>query len=391
MNEKHGCKFRFLLKRVVAYGVLLVFLLCVVHVYVTKTLYIKKLPYYSKVFWARFDVSCESNAPYQLKELLADISLPYFSLEGGVAYIGKDGDVLSCQVPGNKINDDSLFRFASMTKVVTSIAMIDLAQHRNIDLDTEVLEFFPEVNPDQIKDPNVREVTLNHLLNHSSGLGGPFGSDNMVEKNERPWCPYDIKMLESVRLAGEPGSNHLYSNVAYCLLGEVISRLTGMEFQQYINETYLSEYRSLRFVEGGYVPGEPEYDFSNEYRFKKDYVDWLDFHALSSSAGLIGNPKEFALLVRDLMRKHPDILQATGVEGCEERGLERCYSYAFVRKEGKNGEVVGVQQGYLPGASSLVAVTADGQVLVWVAAGAALESKHKDLMVDKVVSFLTRD
>jgi len=69
--------------------------------------------------------------------------------------------------------------------------------------------------------------------------------------------------------------------------------------------------------------------------------------------------------------------------------LERCYSYPFLIVETEAGDPVGIQQGYLPGASSLVAVNSKGEVLVWIAPGAALEGKYKDRMVERVVSLLS--
>jgi|GEM_PF-1498575 len=373
--------------RFFAYGALLLLLAWLAHLYVTNPLYVKKLPYFAEAVWTGFDVECDPTAPSELGGMLTRVSLPYFALRGEVSYIDDAGDVHGCRVQKDELEGDTLFRFASMTKVVTAFAFLELADAENIDLHSRAIDFFPEVDPAQVRDDHVLNVTLTQLLNHSSGLGGPFGSDNMVEEGEQPWCPYDIKQMEGVRLAGEPGSNHLYTNVAYCLLGEVIARVSGVEFQAYIRDTYLSNYPSLDFVEGGFLPGEPQYDFSNDYRFGEDYVDWLDFQALSSAAGLMGDPKEFALLVRELFQRNPEVLLSGGIEGCREKGLERCYSYPFVIVETDSGPI-GIQQGYLPGASSLVAVNARGEVLVWVAPGAALEGKHKDLMVDRVVALL---
>jgi len=375
--------------RFFAYSALLLLLAWLTHLYVTNPLYVKKLPYFAEAFWTGFDVECDPSAPSELGGLLKRVSLPYFALNGEVTYIDEAGETHGCRVQQDEQEKGTVFRFASMTKVVTAFAVMELVEARNIDLDSPVIEFFPEVDPAQVRDNHVLNVTLTQLLNHSSGLGGAFGSDNMVKEGEQPWCPYDIKKLEGVRLAGEPGSNHMYSNVAYCLLGEVIARVSGVEFQTYIRDTYLSKYPSLDFAKGPYLPGEPAYDFSNDFRFGKEYVNWLDFHALSSAAGMMGDPKEFALLIRELFQRTPEVLTTGGLEGCREKGLERCYSYPFLIVETPDGDPVGIQQGYLPGASSLVAVNTKGEVLVWTAPGAALEGKHKDLMVERVVSLLS--
>ncbi len=375
--------------RLIGYGALLLLLVWLAHLYVTNPLYIKKLPYFAEAFRLGFEVECEPGSPDELGGILKKVSLPFFAHSGEVVYLDEAREVHSCRLPRGDQESQIPFRFASMTKVVTAFAVMELAKEDKLDLESGVIEFFPEVDPAQVRDSHVLNVTLKQLLNHSSGLGGPFGSDNMIKRGEQPWCPYNIKQMETIRLAGEPGTNHLYSNVAYCLLGEVIARVSGVEFQRYIRERYLSDYPSLGFIEGPYLQGEPDYDFSNDVRFGKEYVDWLDFQALSSSAGLMGDPREFALLVRELFQRNSEVLQGGGIEGCREKDLERCYSYPFVIVESEGGNPIGIQQGYLPGASSLVAINPEGEVLVWVAPGAALESKYKDVMIKRVVSLLS--
>ncbi|MDQ2077733.1 serine hydrolase [Marinimicrobium sp. ABcell2] len=386
MSQPVAGSVRAILLRVVGYGALLFVLVAMAHLYVTNPLYVKKIPYFVSALRAGAEVQCDSSAPPELVRLLRRVSLPYFSLTGQVVFVGRDGKPVGCHVGNQPIE---AFRFASMTKVLTALTVLELAALQKIDLHVPVITYFPEVNIDRASDPRVAKITLWQLLNHSSGLGGAFGSDNMIKQGEQPWCPYHIEALEGVRLAGEPGTNHVYSNVAYCLAGEVITRTAGTDYRTYVVENYLSNYESLQFVQGGaYLPFEPDYDFSNDFRLDSDYVSWFDFYALASSAGLMGRADEFALLVQKLFYRNPDVLNSGRTEPCKIGELERCYSYTFRVMDTEQG-AVGIQQGYMPGASSLVAVNEQGEVLVWLAAGAALEGKHRNVMVAKVVSFLS--
>lgn len=374
------------MRRVFGYGALLAVLALSVHVYLSYPLYIKKTPYFISALRAGLNIQCDAAAPPELRAMLRRVSLPFFSLTGQVLLVDRDGQVVSCRV-GQEAATEA-FRFASMTKVLTAFAVLDLAQQGKVDLHKPVIHYFPEVDAARLSDPNVAKITLWHLLNHSSGLGGPFGSDNMDRPGETPWCPYQISALEGVRLAGEPGSNHLYSNVAYCLAGEVITRTVGVDYQTYMAETYLHSYPSLRFVQGDYEPSEPEYDVSNDWRFDRDYVHALDFHALAPAAGLMGRADEFGLLVHQLLQQNLGIEQAPPIEACAQDQLKPCYSYTFRVVDTGQGRVM-IQHGYLPGASSLVAVNEQGEVLVWTAAGAALEGKYRKAMSDRVVEFLS--
>lgn len=374
--------------RLIGYGLVLGLGALAVHVYLTNPLYVEKLPYFAKAMWKRFDVDCSQSAPAGLDSILKNVSLPYFSLNGQLVYRDKEGSVSVCHTGGE--SRDRVYRLASTTKLITAFAVVELEGRGGIDLDAKVVSFFPELEGEVVEDRFVREMTVGQLLNHSSGLGGPFGSDNMIKKGERPWCPYDINALTRIRLAGRPGTNHVYSNVAYCLAGEIISRVTGTSYRDYIRTRYLSDYRTLEFVDGPYLPSEPDYDFSNDYRFGRSYVGWLDFGALSSAAGLRGDPEEFAALVQQLVKQNPGILTEGGIDDCKGKGLKDCYSYPFLIRQGKYGEEIGVQGGYLPGVSTLVAATSDGAVVVWAAAGAPMESKHRELVTNKIVSFLSQ-
>lgn len=375
-----------ILRRVLSYGALLSVLALSVHVYVSYPLYIKNIPHFSSALRSSLSIQCDVSAPPELRTMLRRVSLPFFSLTGQVLLVDSDGRVTSCRVGDQAAT--GAFRFASMTKVLTAFAAVNLAQQGQIDLYAPIVRYFPEVDTESLKDPNVAKITLWNLLNHSSGLGGPFGSDKMDRQGETPWCPYDMKALEGVRLAGEPGSNHLYSNVAYCLVGEIISRTVGVDYKTYITDTYLQPYPSLRFVQGDYEPDEPQYDFSNDFRLGSDYVHWLDFHALAPAAGLMGRADEFGLLVQSLLQRNPKIMYAEPIEICGQGHGRRCYSYTFRIIETEQGRVA-LQGGYLPGASSLVAINEQGEVLVWTAAGAALEGKHRQAMTNRVVAFLT--
>jgi CubicO group peptidase (beta-lactamase class C family) len=359
--------------------------------WVSYPLFWRTLPYRIQAISLGFtDIQCNSNSPQEIKQLLKYYSLPNFSLAGKVIFIDSLGRRHVCQV-GFEDEARTSFRLASMTKAVTAHAVLELAKNNRLELDSPLLGYFPEVNVPELKDDRLSQVTLAHLLNHSSGLGGPFGSDNMVKKGEVPWCPHDFSALERIHLAGQPGTNHVYSNVAYCLLGEVIARVTGETYREYVEEKYLTG-TGLGFIDGGFLENEPDYDFSNELKMDSGYVDWLDFEALSSAAGLMGAPESFADMIhRRLRGDFKTMLNGPLVSDCGKGKIDRCYSWNFELHQDNSGSVLaGVQQGYMPGASSLLAITPEEEVLVWVAAGAPIENHHKDELEAAVVDFLAK-
>lgn len=349
---------------------------------------IGRLVYRAEAFVLQAGVECEGSVR-GLDGIIKKVSLPYFSHNGKVVYIDEKGNVSSCVI-GFQDKSELVFRLGSLTKALTSFALIDIISESEGHFTLPFLDFFPEIDSKDFRDEKIEDVTLYDLMNHSSGFGGPFGSDNMVKKGERPWCPYDFQVLKTVRLAGVPGTNHVYSNVSYCLLGEIISRIVETDYKSYIKDKYFAGYESLEFLTGGDYSDEPDYDFSNEFRFDRDYIDWLDFHALAPAAGLKGSPLEFARLLWSLHIRDPEkIFNGRKVSACD-NGSSLCYSYGFMIKKMLQGEEVAIQHGYMPGASSLAVLSPTGEVVVWVAAGAPSKKEKKEELLQEVMKFLSQ-
>ena len=92
---------------------------------------------------------------------------------GAVALIARHGEVGYFEGVGDGIQKDSLFRIASMTKAITSVAVMMLVEEGKVALDDPVAKHLPEFAGHE------RQPTIHHLLTHTSGLGyGWFGPDS---------------------------------------------------------------------------------------------------------------------------------------------------------------------------------------------------------------------
>lgn len=110
-------------------------------------------------------------------------------IAGGVTMMARHGKVVHLEAVGMADRDtkkpmqtDSIFRIASMTKPITSVAVMMLCEPGKLDLDDLVSKYIPEfgnptvlvkVNPLTTK-PAKREITIRHLQTHTSGLGYEF-------------------------------------------------------------------------------------------------------------------------------------------------------------------------------------------------------------------------
>jgi CubicO group peptidase (beta-lactamase class C family) len=127
----------------------------------------------------------------------------------------------------------------SITKIVTATAVLRLVEGGNLDLEAPVTDYF--TNFSIVSQPV--QVTIRHLLSHSSGLANPLPI-RWVRPANTPASDQVafVKCLlgKHRKLKFVPGEGASYSNLGYLVLGEVISSITGMGYEEYVREEILA-------------------------------------------------------------------------------------------------------------------------------------------------------
>ncbi|MBN1939730.1 MAG: beta-lactamase family protein [Candidatus Aminicenantes bacterium] len=120
--------------------------------------------------------------------------------------------------PPMKMTTDAAFQAASITKLFTSAAVMQLVDEGRLRLDDRVIRWYPDV-------PNAADMTIEHLLGHTCGL---------VSFNILPSLGGEYRTPDEViRLAAaepplfKPGTNWAYTNTGYALLGRIIEKIEG--------------------------------------------------------------------------------------------------------------------------------------------------------------------
>lgn len=143
---------------------------------------------------------------------------------------------------GRRVDRDTIFHWASCTKTLTGIAILQLRDRGRLRLDQPIVEFLPELQ--KVHDPRheLGTVTLAHLLSHSAGFRGPtwpWGGD-------RPWHPHEptewnqlVAMMPYTELEFPPGSRYSYSNPGIVFLGRTIELLSGDDYEVYMDKNVL--------------------------------------------------------------------------------------------------------------------------------------------------------
>ena len=133
------------------------------------------------------------------------------------------------------MQEDSIFQLASITKPFTSVAIMLLIREGRLSLEDKIVKFFPELT-------DYKDVTVRHLLTHTGGIpdvdDSPWLTDLWQEEKHIP--PNSI-VLRYLTESGEgpcfaPGEEFGYSNTGYCLLAEIVEKVSGFPFEAFMKK-----------------------------------------------------------------------------------------------------------------------------------------------------------
>jgi CubicO group peptidase (beta-lactamase class C family) len=147
------------------------------------------------------------------------------------------------------VDHDTIFHWASITKTFTAIGIMQLRDRGLLKLDDPVVTYVPELRA--VHDPfgDASEITIRHLMTHSAGFRSatwPWGGD-------KSWHPFEptewsqlVAMLPYTDVEFAPGSRHSYSNPGIIFMGRIIERLTGDDYEVYIDKNVLKPLEMYR-------------------------------------------------------------------------------------------------------------------------------------------------
>ncbi|MEQ8363970.1 MAG: serine hydrolase [Cyclobacteriaceae bacterium] len=185
---------------------------------------------------------------FNLIEKWMEAQSDYQHLPGISAAIVKDQETIWSKAYG-KASDNvnaspaTLYSICSISKLFTSVAIMQLYDAGKLRLDDEVKSVLPSFNIKQ-QYKNSGPITIRSLLTHSSGL--PREADAPYWTG--PDFPFPTKEEINSKLGGQetlyPASTYFqYSNLGMSLLGEVIEKISGMPYEEYVEKNILQPLR----------------------------------------------------------------------------------------------------------------------------------------------------
>jgi CubicO group peptidase (beta-lactamase class C family) len=168
---------------------------------------------------------------------------------GGSILVVRDGTVVATATDGYQdleakrpVDADTIYHWASITKTFTGIGIMQLRDRGLLSLDDPIVKYVPEFS--RVHNPfgEIAQVTIRHMMTHSSGLRAPtwpWGGD-------QPWHPFEptqweqlVAMFPYTQLNFAPGTKYSYSNPGVILLGRIIQLLSGDDYEVYITKNIL--------------------------------------------------------------------------------------------------------------------------------------------------------
>ena len=144
---------------------------------------------------------------------------------------------LTNRTPANK---ETTYKIASITKLFTSIALMQLVEEEKLRLDTSVTTLVPELQQIQANEHNVNEITVRSILTHTTGLPT---MPNFILDKKAAYKKQDrnsfLAGLHEQELIFPATRIHKYSNLAMNLGGVIIERISGLTYEEYVRKFIL--------------------------------------------------------------------------------------------------------------------------------------------------------
>lgn len=159
-----------------------------------------------------------------------------------------------------EITEHTTYNAYSVTKTFTALAVLQLAEQGKIDIRTSVKKYLPSF-------PYASDITVQQLLSHSAGVPNPIplrwvhlaDEHHAFDRNTF----FQQVFADNQQTKSKPNEKYAYSNLGYVLLGQLIEKVSGLTYEDYIHSNILQPL--------GIKASEMDFTISNPYEHAKGY------------------------------------------------------------------------------------------------------------------------
>ena len=141
-----------------------------------------------------------------------------------------------------RVDESTIYHWGSITKTLTAIAILKLRDRGLLDLADPVVGYVPELSVVHNPFGPMDQITIRHLLSHSSGFRNPTwpwgGGEEWHPHEPVEWAQL-VAMMPYTEILFPPGSRFSYSNPGVIFLARAVEHLTGEEWEVYVEKNIL--------------------------------------------------------------------------------------------------------------------------------------------------------
>lgn len=124
---------------------------------------------------------------------------------------------------------DTKFNIASITKMLTAVAVVQLVAAGDLDLHTPVSAYNPDL-------PHAHKITIHQLLTHTAGFGRYWNDAYRAARSDLRTISGYLNLFAETPLEFPPGTHYRYGNIGYVILGAVIEAVTGHSYYDHMRQ-----------------------------------------------------------------------------------------------------------------------------------------------------------
>lgn len=261
--------------------------------------------------------------------------------------------------PKEKVSNNTRFQLGSVGKLLTALAVMQQVDKGKLDLHADVSEYV-RIEGMELSSHD-KPVTLHCLLTHSCGFND-VNIGYMAKDQESIVSLEEFVSRYYPGIYRVPGNEITYSNYSYALAGLIVEKVTGMRFEQFIEETIFNQLgminSTLNFPYG--YRSDPNY--AKGYRSTDDgfeEVEYFPRHAIPAGS-LVSTSRDMALFIKALFTRNPNLLSPNSWElfftqQFTNHSLLNGYSYGL-EQQNINGHNAWAKGGMIPGALSHIVI-----------------------------------
>ncbi len=241
----------------------------------------------------------------QINDNMPGILVTVISRDKNIEWSGASG--YSDKMNKTKLLPHQTFRIASVTKTFTATTILRLWEDGKFKLEDPVAMYISNEHSDILKRGgyNPQEITVFHLLTHSSGLSEHTHSDKYqlpYLKSNHVWTRTEqlFELIAITKPVGKPGNQFSYSDTGYILLGEIIENLTGKSLGEAIEDQLNLKKSGLKSIHIEDEGGEFDNERIHQYSENEDTYIINPTFDLYGGGGLLSSTHDLCLFYQYL-------------------------------------------------------------------------------------------